>query len=128
MPMRDVEMPSAAAKSGPSGITITKSSTLTNWIAPIRKMISRSDTTGGWTPTGAASTTKGFSEASKGLLLVPAAGRGQGEGRRTHQLPLQAPLAQVGALQLPPLQSNVQVEPASQVALGQTEPPLVHEK
>jgi hypothetical protein len=39
-----------------------------------------------------------------------------------------APLAHVGALQLPPAQSNVQVEPASQVAFGQTEPPLVHEK
>lgn len=59
---------------------------------------------------------------------MPAAGRGQGEGRLTHQLPVQAPLAQVGALQLPPLQSNVQAEPASHVALGQTEPPLVHEK
>jgi hypothetical protein len=30
-------------------------------------------------------------------------------------------------LQLPPVQSKLQVEPASQVALGQTEPPSTHE-
>jgi hypothetical protein len=44
------------------------------------------------------------------------------------QLPVQAPLAHIGALQLPSRQSNWQVEPSSQVAFGQTEPPLVHEK
>src|SRR6188768_113227 len=37
-------MPSALAKSGPSGITIMKSRMLTNWIAPTRKTSSRSDT------------------------------------------------------------------------------------
>jgi hypothetical protein len=36
-------MPSAAAKSGPSGITMTKSRTLTNWIAPIKNTIELSE-------------------------------------------------------------------------------------
>jgi hypothetical protein len=47
MPMCEVGMPSEAAKSGPSGMTIMKSSTLTNWIAPTSTMMSRSETTGG---------------------------------------------------------------------------------
>ena len=42
---------------------------------------------------------------------------------------MQTPLAQVGALQVPLLpQSNLQVEPALQSALGQIEPPDVHVK
>src|SRR6188508_39421 len=47
-------MPRALAKSGSSGITIMKSRMLTNWIAPIRKMISRSDATRGSRPRSAA--------------------------------------------------------------------------
>lgn len=42
-------------------------------------------------------------------------------------MPLQAPFAQVGALQSPPAQSNWQVAPSSQLALGQTEPPPAQE-
>ena len=36
-------MPRPAAKSGPSGITIMKSRTLTNWTAPTRKSSARSE-------------------------------------------------------------------------------------
>jgi hypothetical protein len=43
-------------------------------------------------------------------------------------LPVQAPSAQDGSLQLPPAQLNTHVAPASHVALGQTEPPLTHVK
>jgi hypothetical protein len=49
-------------------------------------------------------------------------------GRLQVGLPVHTPSAQLGALQSPPAQSNTQVEPASQVALGQTEPPLLHSK
>src|SRR5262245_25129676 len=45
-------MPSARAKSGPSGITIMKSRMLTNWIAPTRNTMKRSDR--GTSPAAAA--------------------------------------------------------------------------
>src|SRR4051812_29782551 len=44
LPRSEGEIPSAEEKSGPSGITMVKSRTLTNCTAPTRKMTRRSET------------------------------------------------------------------------------------